>query len=72
VSAEVVIRAVEIQCVDATLAEKAVMDRFGCVISHIIIVVSFYVRALGNGCATLERETFSLAGSPDRTVGLES
>jgi hypothetical protein len=33
------------------------------VASHIIIVVTLRVRALGNGCATLERETFSLAGS---------
>jgi hypothetical protein len=64
-SAEVAIRAVEIQRVVATLAERAAIDRFGCVISHIIIVVTLLVRALGNRCATLERETFSLAGSPD-------
>jgi hypothetical protein len=60
--AAVAIRAVEIQCVDATLAEGAAIDRFGCVISHLIIVVTLPVRALGNRCATLERETFSLTG----------
>jgi hypothetical protein len=63
--AAVAIRATEIRCVDATLAERAAIDRFGCVISHIIIVFTLRVRALGNGCATLERETFSLTGSPD-------
>src|SRR6267143_1049422 len=57
--AAVAIRTVEIQCVDAGLAEKAAIDRFGCVISHLIIVVTFHVWALGNGCATLERETHS-------------
>ena len=63
--AAVAIGAVEIQCVDATLAERAAIDRFGCVVSHIIIVVTLHVRALGNRCATLEREPFPLTGSPD-------
>ncbi len=66
--AAVAIRTVEIQCVDAALAEKAAIDRFGCVISHFNIVVTLHVRALGNRCATLERGTFSLAGSPDSTA----
>jgi hypothetical protein len=61
----VAIRVVEIQCVDATLAERAAIDWFGCVISHINIVFTLRVRALGNRCATLEREPFALAGSPD-------
>ena len=54
----VAIRVIEIQLVDATLAERAAIDRFGCVISHIIIVVTLRVRALGNRCATLERPPF--------------
>ena len=61
----VAIRTVEIQCVAVALAERAAIDRFGYVISHPIIVVNFTPPALGNRCATLERETFSLAGSPD-------
>jgi hypothetical protein len=61
----VAIRTIEIQCVGAALVERAIIDRFGCVISHSIIVVTLRVRALGNRCATLEREAFSLVGSPD-------
>ena len=61
----VVIRTIEIQCVGAALVERAMIDRFGCVISHSIIVVTLRVRALGNRCATSEREAFSLVGSPD-------
>ena len=56
--AAVAIRAIEIQSVDATLGEMAAIDRFVCVISHIIIVVTLRVRALGNRCATLERQPF--------------
>ena len=58
--AAVAIRTTEIQFVDATQAERAAIDRFACVISHIIIVVTLRVRALGNRCATLERQPFSL------------
>jgi hypothetical protein len=61
----VAIRTIEIQCVGATLVERVIMGRFGCVISHRIIVVTLHVRALGNRCATLEREAFSLVGNPD-------
>ena len=58
--AAVAIRTIEIQFVDATLAERAAIDRLGCVKSHIIIVVTLRLRALGNRCATLERQPFSL------------
>ena len=64
----VAIHTVEIQWVDAALAGRVAIDRVDCVISHIIIVVTLQVRPLRNRCATLERETFSLAGSPHRTV----
>ena len=66
--AAVAIPTVEIQCVGATLVERAILDRYGCVISHSIIVVTLPVRALGNRCATLEREPFSLAEIQIRTV----
>jgi hypothetical protein len=61
-------RAVEIEGRDAMLAESAcecgaAIHRFGCVISHIFIVVLLPVRALGNRCTTLLQETLSLAGS---------
>jgi hypothetical protein len=69
-SAAVAIRAVEIQCVDATLAGRAAIDRLGCAISHIIIVVTLHVRALGNRCATLERETFS-GSYPKSVIGVD-
>jgi hypothetical protein len=54
-------RAVEIQRVDAMLAERAfecgaAAHRFGGVISHIFIVVLLPVCVPGNGCATLEQE----------------
>jgi hypothetical protein len=39
--AAVATRTVEIQCVAAALAEKAAIDRFGYVISHLVIVVNF-------------------------------
>jgi hypothetical protein len=61
----VAICTIEIQCVGTTLVARVIIDRFGCVISHSIIVVTLRVRALGNRCATLEREAFSLVGSPD-------
>ena len=66
--AAVAIRAVEIEGGDAMLAEGAfecgaAVHRFGCVISHIFIVVLLTLRVLGNRCATLEQETLSLAGS---------
>jgi hypothetical protein len=66
--AAVAIRTVEIQCVGATFAERAIIDRYGCVISHSIIVVTLRIRALDNRCATLEREAFSLAGIRIRIV----
>jgi hypothetical protein len=58
--ATVAIRAVELEGSDAMLAEGTcergpAVDRFGCVISHIFIVVLLVVRGLGNGCATLEQ-----------------
>ena len=53
----VAIRVVEIEGGDAMFAESAfecgaAIHRFGCVISHIFIVVLLPVRALGNRCAT--------------------
>ena len=66
--AAVAIRVVEIEGGDAMFAEsacecRAAIHRFGCVISHIFIVVFLSVRALGNRCATFLQETLSLAGS---------
>ena len=45
--AAVAIRTVEIQGVDAALREMAAIDRFGCVRSHFIIVVTLHARASG-------------------------
>ena len=69
--AAVASRAVEIEGGDAMLAVSAfecgaAIHRFGCVISHIFIVVLLPVRALGNRCATLllyhvpSRETLAM------------
>jgi hypothetical protein len=46
----------------------AAIHRLGCVISHIFIVVLLPVRALGNGCATFEQETLSLARTWRRSI----
>jgi hypothetical protein len=66
--AAVAIRAVEIEGGDAVLAESAfergaAIHRFGCVISHIFIVVLLPGRALGNRCATFLQEMLSLGGT---------
>ena len=58
-SAAVAIRAAEIEGGDAMLAEGAfkcgaAIHLFGCVISHISIVVLLPAGASGNRCATLE------------------
>jgi hypothetical protein len=55
--AAVAIGDVEIEGADAMLAERAfergaAVHRFGCVISHILIVVLRFVRDVGNGCTT--------------------
>ena len=51
--------AVEIESGDTVLAKRALergaaVHLFGCVISHIFIVVLRTFRSAGNGCATLE------------------
>ena len=72
--AAVSIHAVEIEGGDAMLAEGAceggaAIHRFGCVISHIFNdSLSNRPGHWGNRCATLEQETPSLAGSPERNV----
>jgi hypothetical protein len=57
--AAVAVCCVEIEGGDRVLAERAgvggaAVHLFGCVISHIFIVVFLAVPALSNGCATLE------------------
>ena len=59
--APVAIGDVEIEGGDGMLAESArecgaAIHRFGCVISHIFIVVFLPFRLLSNRCATLEPE----------------
>jgi hypothetical protein len=72
--AAIAIHAIEIEGRDAVFAEGAfecgtAIQRLGCVISHTLhcspSTVLLPVRALGNGCATLEHETLSLAESSD-------
>jgi hypothetical protein len=41
----------------------ATVHRFGCVVSHIFIVVLPLLRVWSNRCATLEQGTLSLAGN---------
>lgn len=66
--AAIAIRVVEIESSDAMLAEGAfecgaTVHRFGCVVSHIFIVVLPLLRVWSNRCATLEQGTLSLAGN---------
>ena len=68
--AAVTIRAVEINGRDAMFVKGAfecgaVIHRSGCVMSHTFTVAPLSVRVWGNGCATLEQEMLSLAGSVD-------
>jgi len=68
--AAVTIRSVEVNGRDAMFVKcafecGAVIHRSGCVMSHTFTVASLSVRVWGNGCATLEQEMLSLAGSVD-------
>jgi len=68
--AAVAVRALEIEGGDAMLAEGAceggaAIHRFGCVMSHLFMVVLLTVSAMGNRCATVEQEQLSPAGVPN-------
>ena len=75
-STTIALCAVEIQRGYAMLAESALeggaaIHRFGCVISHIFIVVLLPLRVWGNRCATLERAGYTgFAADPEADAGV--